>query len=83
MSETIKTICRMCLMGCGIIAHVKDGEVIKVEGNPDFPINKGGICPKGLSSIQLLYDPKRLKYPLRRVGKRGEGRWEHTSWDGR
>jgi len=81
VSETIKTICRMCLMGCGIIAHVKDGEITKVEGNPDFPINKGGICPKGLSSIQLLYDPKRLKYPLRRVGKRGEGRWEHTSWD--
>jgi anaerobic selenocysteine-containing dehydrogenase len=81
VSETVKTICRMCLMGCGVIAHVKEGAVIKVEGNPDFPVNKGGICPKGLSSIQLLYDPKRLNYPLRRVGKRGEGKWERISWD--
>jgi len=81
VSETVKTICRMCLMGCGIIAHVKDGEVIKVEGNPDFPINKGGICPKGLSSIQLLYDPNRLKYPLQRVGERGEGKWKQIPWD--
>jgi len=68
-------------MGCGIIVHVRDGEVVKVEGNPDFLINKGGICPKGLSSIQLLYDPNRLKYPLKRVGERGEGKWERVSWD--
>lgn len=71
----------MCLMGCGLIAHVKGGRVVKVEGNPDFPINRGGICPKGLSSIQLLYDPNRLKYPLKRVGERGEGKWERISWD--
>jgi len=80
LSESIKTICRMCLMGCGIIVHVKDGKVVKVEGNPDFPINKGGICPKGLSSIQLLYDPRRLKYPLKRSGMRGEGKWERITW---
>ena len=81
MSETVKTICRMCLMSCGVIAHVRDGKLVKVEGNPDFPVNRGGVCPKGLSSIELLYDPKRLKYPLRRVGKRGEGKWERISWD--
>ena len=81
MDEIVKTICRMCLMGCGIMARVKDKEVCRVEGNPDFPINKGGICPKGLSSIQLLNDPNRLKYPLRRVGERGEGKWERISRD--
>lgn len=79
--ELVRTICRMCLMGCGIIAHVQDGKLVKVEGNPDFPINKGGICPKGLSSIQLLYDPNRLQYPLKRVSERGKGKWERISWD--
>jgi len=68
-------------MGCGIIAHIQDGKVVKVEGNPDFPINKGGICPKGLSSIQLLYDPSRLQYPVRRFGERGKGKWKRVSWD--
>lgn len=68
-------------MGCGIITHVQDGKIVKVEGNPNFPINKGGICPKGLSSIQLLYDPNRLHYPLKRVGERGKGKWERISWD--
>lgn len=74
--EVVKTICRMCLMGCGIIGHVQDGKVLKVEGNPDSP-----ICPKGLSSIQLLYDPSRLQYPMRRVGERGEGIWKRISWN--
>jgi anaerobic selenocysteine-containing dehydrogenase len=81
LNHTVKTICRMCSTACGIIAHVKDGKVVLVEGNPDFPINKGGICPKGLSSIQFLYDPKRLRYPLKRVGARGEGKWKQISWD--
>jgi anaerobic selenocysteine-containing dehydrogenase len=81
LDKIVKTICRMCLMGCGIIAHVQDGKVIKIEGNPDFPVNKGGICPKGLSSIQLLYDPHRLQYPLKNVAERGGGKWERISWD--
>ena len=79
-TEEIKTICRMCLMGCGIIAHVEDGCITRIEGNPDFPINKGGLCPKGLSATQLVYDPKRLQHPLKRMGERGEGKWERISW---
>ena len=68
-------------MNCGVIAHVEDGKVVRVEGNPEFPTNKGGICPRGLSATQLLYDPNRLQYPLKRVGERGEGKWERISWD--
>ncbi len=71
----------MCLMGCGIVAHVEDGVITRIEGNPDFPVNRGGLCPKGLSAIQLAYDPNRLHYPLKRIGARGEGKWEKISWE--
>ncbi len=65
---------------CGILAHVQDGRVTKLEPAP-FPGERGRICQKGLSYLQLVYHPDRLKYPLRRVGKRGEGKWERLSWD--
>ena len=67
--------------GCGILAHVKQGRVTKLEA-AEFPQSgMKRICLKGLSATQLLYHPDRLKYPLRRVGERGEGKWERLSWD--
>lgn len=77
----VKSSCRMCHGGCGVLVHVKDSEVVKVTGDPDSPLNKGRLCPKGATSLELLYHPDRLKYPLRRLGERGQGRWERISWD--
>jgi anaerobic selenocysteine-containing dehydrogenase len=56
-------------------------KVVKITGDPDSPLNRGKICPKGLASIEHLYHPDRLKYPLKRMGKRGEGAWKRISWD--
>lgn len=79
--KVYRSACRMCHGGCGVLVHVKDGKVIKIEGDPESPLNRGKICVKGLSSIEHLYSPDRLKYPLKRVGKRGEGKWERIPWD--
>ena len=49
--KKIRTICRACLNNCGMIAHVKDGRVIKLEGDPQDPMNKGAACAKGLTGI--------------------------------
>jgi len=82
-SETkiVKTICDRCHCGCGVLAYVKEGKVDKVEGDPDFPQNEGMLCPKGLSVTQLLYNPERIQYPMKRTGRRGEGEWQRISWD--
>ena len=79
--QIVKTVCSTCSCCCGVLAHVKDGKVIKIEGDPDHPNNSGNLCIKGLAGIELLYHPDRLNYPLKRAGKRGEGRWERISWD--
>jgi anaerobic selenocysteine-containing dehydrogenase len=64
-----------------VIAHVKDGKVIKVEGDPDSPISHGTLCSKGLSILQLAYHPDRILYPMKRVGEKGEGKWQRITWD--
>ena len=75
------TICQQCQAGCGILVRVVDGRAVKIEGNPLHPINNGKICPKAQAGLQVLYDPDRIRAPMRRVGTRGEGRWEQVSWD--
>ncbi len=82
MSEEkiIKTTCKSCHGGCGALVTVKDGVILHIEGNPESP-TKGTMCSKGLSSIQHVNHPDRLKYPLKRTGKRGEGKWERITWD--
>lgn len=70
-----------CHGNCGVLAHVKDGKVIKVEGDPDHPWNQGRLCPRCLAMTQYMYHPDRLKNPLKRVGERGENKWERISWD--
>ncbi len=69
--KKIRTSCRACIANCGVIAHVRDGRVIKLEGDPDDRMSKGSMCAKGLAGIQALYHPSRNKYPLQRVGERG------------
>ena len=78
----IRTVCGSNdALSCGILAHVKDGLLTKVEP-ADFPEPRfRHICLRGLSTIKLVYHPDRLKYPMRRVGQRGEGRWQRISWD--
>jgi anaerobic selenocysteine-containing dehydrogenase len=75
------TVCRICPAGCGIVARVIDGRVVKIEGNPLHPNNQGKLCPKGQAGLQVLYDPDRVKHPLRRVGERGSGQWQPIPWD--
>jgi thiosulfate reductase/polysulfide reductase chain A len=77
----VRSACRMCHGGCGVLVHVQNGKVVKIEGNPDSPASKGKICPKGLASIDHLYHPDRIIHPLKRVGERGEGKFERISWD--
>jgi anaerobic selenocysteine-containing dehydrogenase len=77
----VKSHCRMCHGGCGVIVFVKDGKVAKVSGDPECPINHGTLCSKGLSSAQLVYHHDRLTYPVKRTGPKGSGQWERISWD--
>jgi anaerobic dimethyl sulfoxide reductase subunit A len=66
---------------CGILAQVREGRVVKLEP-ADFPDPKDRrICLRGLASLDITYHPDRLKYPMKRVGKRGEGAFERISWD--
>jgi anaerobic selenocysteine-containing dehydrogenase len=75
--QKIRTACRNCHGGCGVIAHVKDGKVIKVEGDPNSPISHGTMCSKGLSITQLAYHPDRILYPM----KKTEKGWQRITWD--
>jgi len=79
--QVIRSNCRGCHGGCGVLVHVKDGRIIKLEGDPEVPSNRGTMCSKGLAYLQLVYHPDRVKYPLKRSGKRGEGKWQRISWD--
>lgn len=78
-----RTICDICCPSfhCGIDAYVKDGQVIKIEGTADHPVNHGLLCPKGLSNRQYIYREDRLQTPLRRMGPRGSGQFEPISWE--
>ena len=79
----IPTFCGMCgpTLACGIYAFVKNGKFVKVAGMKESPINNGGICRRGHSSPQWVYSPDRLKYPLKRVGKKGEGKFQKITWN--
>ncbi len=75
--QIVKTFCGMCDHGCGMNVYVENGKIVKVEGIPEHPLNKGELCPKGYASIDYLYSSNRLRYPLIRE-KDG---WKRISWD--
>jgi thiosulfate reductase/polysulfide reductase chain A len=81
MEKVVRTVCQACHCECGVLAHVDSGRVIKIEGDPENLMNRGFICVKGRVQPQVLYHPDRLKYPMRRVGSRGSGKWEKISWE--
>lgn len=77
--EKIATVCGVCPMGCGVYVYVQDGKLEKIEPIKGHP--KGAVCTRGGAAKEVVYSPDRLKYPLQRVGERGEGRFERISWD--
>ena len=79
--RVVASYCELCFWGCGVLAHVKDGRVTKVTGNPEHPLSRGMLCPRGAGATGLLYDPDRLRTPLVRRAKRGEDVFEAVSWD--
>ncbi len=79
--EVIKSHCRMCHGGCGVLIYKKEGKVEKIGGDPECPIAHGTLCPKGIASTQIAYHPDRLTHPVKRVGPKGSGQWEQISWD--
>jgi anaerobic selenocysteine-containing dehydrogenase len=85
MSEEIKWVKTHCARmdhgGCGLMVGVKDNQIVQVKGDPDGYLNKGYTCFKGRVSAERLSHPDRLKYPLKRVGERGEGKWQRISWE--
>jgi anaerobic selenocysteine-containing dehydrogenase len=80
--ELIPTTCWIGKQDCGMIARVVDGRIVKFEGHPDHPRNRGTLCVKGQAQIMSIYDPYRVKAPLRRTNAKGvPGEWTEISWD--
>lgn len=74
-------MCQLCSTVCGITGHVKDGRILKVEGNPMDPNSRGKLCARGQAALNHQYHPERLLYPLKRVGPRGGGKWRRITWE--
>jgi anaerobic selenocysteine-containing dehydrogenase len=76
-----QSVCPLdCPDQCGLLLHKVNGKVVKVEGDPDHPVTKGNICNKVRNLTARIYDENRLKYPLKRIGAKGEGRFKRISW---
>ncbi len=67
--------------GCGIIVKVEDGKIVGIKGDQEDVFSRGYLCAKALASIEKINHPARLRYPLKRVGERGENRWQRISWE--
>ncbi len=81
---TVKpSICAICSPShhCGLNCYVKDGKIIRVEGDPNHPYSHGKLCTKGCATRSYVYRADRIRTPLRRVGERGEGKFEPISWE--
>lgn len=81
--EIRHSLCDICspTSHCGVNCYVKDGKIIKIEGNENHPLNKGLLCTKGASNRQYIYREDRIKTPLKRVGPRGSSEYVPISWD--
>jgi anaerobic selenocysteine-containing dehydrogenase len=80
-TQVFKSACRMCHGGCGVLVHVTDGAITRITGDPDSPLNRGILCPKGMAGAEIVSHPERLTSPMKRLGERGEGRWGRISWE--
>jgi anaerobic selenocysteine-containing dehydrogenase len=79
----VPTTCFNCESACGLLAYVdkESLQVQKFEGNPEHPGSRGRNCAKGPATLNQITDPDRILYPLKRAGRRGEGKWVRVSWD--
>lgn len=76
----VKSLCYFCHANCGVLAYVKDGDVIKIKGDPDYS-SQGGLCCRGTSALLHVNHPARINHALKRVGEKGEGKWEQIPYD--
>src|ERR1700683_1777649 len=91
------SVCTLCPAGCGLLVRVMEGEAEvlrkgqkglvqmglakKLEGNPQHPVNLGKLCARGQAGLQVVYNPDRLRNPIKRSGERGSGQFQEISWD--
>jgi anaerobic selenocysteine-containing dehydrogenase len=82
-TRIVPSTCYSCNTCCEVLVFTDavSGRILKVEGDPGSPISRGLLCAKGLAARDLVDNPARLRYPLKRVGERGAGKWERLSWD--
>lgn len=73
--------CAMCAAGCGILVRTREHKANKIEGNPLHPVNQGALCARGQAGLQMLYNPDRIRKPMRRAGERGSGQFVEIDWD--
>ena len=78
--QKIPSACRQCYGRCALFGHVKDGRLVKVEGNPDL-FSEGTLCSRAFAIPQELYNPLRVRYPQKRVGEKGSGQWKRITWE--
>ena len=80
--EIVRVVCgHDCPDMCSLLAHVEDGRVMRVEGDPDQPFTAGFACAKVNRDAELVHSPERIAAPLRRVGAKGEGKFTPITWD--
>jgi len=77
----VQSVCSLCSGGCGINVRKVNDRAVKIDGLENHPVNKGGLCPLGLSGLQYLYGPARVTSPMKRSGKRGQGQFTKISWE--
>ena len=81
LEQAIPTVCEMCVNKCAAIANVRGGVVKSLSPNPYFPKSRNMLCARGQAGVHALYDPDRLKYPLIRIGERGDGQYRRATWE--
>lgn len=79
--QWVSSLCRQCPAACGIRVRLIGNRAVKIAGNQLHPVNRGKLCPKGQAGLLSLNDPDRIRGPLKRVGKRGAGKWQEISWE--
>lgn len=78
--ETRRGWCGPCHVRCGLLIEFEGGQAVRVRGDPNDPRNRGQMCDRGRLILEHLYHPDRLNYPLKRAGKKGEGKWHRIEW---
>lgn len=79
--KMVPSACWNCVTRDSMVGYVENERLVKLEGHPDSIRGLGKVCSKGAAGINQLYDPDRILYPMKRAGKRGEGKWKRISWD--